>query len=122
MLPLFFHLFCSLVREIRQLKEQVALGNAATDSSAGSGGKGEVAAVDAETQLAREQLANILLGLAVSVSLLHERRHESLLSQVLGIQLWTMPQVKQRRLIWPTDFDSSLLNGFHWVHLPRGCA
>lgn len=82
---------CSLVREIRQLKEQVALG---ADAAAADGAAAEADPEEnPEAALAVAQLANMLRALASHVSLLHERTHEALLSQVLGLQLWTAPQV-----------------------------
>jgi hypothetical protein len=81
---------CSLVRELRQLKEQVAL-SAAHELQAQQ--EADEAEPDEAAMVAVQQLANMLLALSAHVSLLHERLHEALLTQILGLQLWTLPQV-----------------------------
>lgn len=88
------------MRELRQLKEQVAL----SADAAELGGAAEQE--DAGAELAVQQLANMLVALSGHVSLLHERLHEALLSQVLGIELWTAPQVRSESCpvlvtLWP---------------------
>jgi hypothetical protein len=75
-------LVCSLVREIRRLRDQLMVDVAPDD----------IAAANDATQAAA-QLSNLLLGVSGSVSLLNETLHESLLSQLLTIPLWSVPQV-----------------------------
>lgn len=82
----------SLVRELRQLKEQVAL-SAASELQAAEQGAADEAGAEEEAVPAVQQLANMLVALSAHVSLLHERLHEALLTQILGLQLWTAPQV-----------------------------
>lgn len=90
----------SLVRELRQLKEQVAL-STASQLPAAEQDAVEGAAADEEAVPAVQQLANMLVALSAHVSLLHERLHEALLTQILGLQLWTAPQViVQRCPLW----------------------
>ena len=86
----------SLVRELRQLKEQVALSAAGELQAAEQKAAGEAGA-DEEAVPAVQQLANMLVALSAHVSLLHERLHEALLTQILGLQLWTAPQVGAAR-------------------------
>ena len=85
-------LLCSLVRELRQLKQQVAL-SAASELQAAEHGAADDVGADEEAVPAVQQLANMLVALSAHVSLLHERLHEALLTQILGLQLWTAPQV-----------------------------
>ena len=82
----------SLVRELRQLREQVAL-SAASELQAAEQNAAEGAGADEEAVPVVQQLANMLVALSAHVSLLHERLHEALLTQILGLQLWTAPQV-----------------------------
>jgi hypothetical protein len=82
----------SLVRELRQLKEQVAL-SAASELQAAEQHAEEGAEADEDVVPAVQQLANMLVALSAHVSLLHERLHEALLTQILGLQLWTASQV-----------------------------
>lgn len=70
-----------LVREIRRLRDQLMVDVAPDD----------IAAANDATQAAA-QLSNLLLGVSGSVSLLNETLHESLLSQLLTIPLWSVPQ------------------------------
>lgn len=80
------------MRELRQLKEQVALLADAAEAGGAAEQEATIAA-DRNVALAVQQLGNMLVALSAHVSLLHERLHEALLSQVLGLQLWTAPQV-----------------------------
>ena len=79
------------MREIRQLKEQVSL-SAESETVLHDPGE-ESEQEDAQVAQARGQLAAMLAALAANVSLLRERPHEALLTQLLAIQLWTAPQV-----------------------------
>lgn len=51
---------------------------------------------------AADQLAALLRGLGSCVSLVHERRHEVLLKEILDVPLWQVPQVgaECRRWRW----------------------
>lgn len=44
---------------------------------------------------AAEQLVALLRGLGACVSLVHERRHELLLKELLDVPLWQVPQVRR---------------------------
>lgn len=110
---------CSLVRELRQLKEQLAL---SVEEAALGGAADEE---DADSALARQQLANMLVALSAHVSLLHERVHEALLSQVLGIQLWTSPQVGTHctdcNAFWPFNAVTAWTRKWKTLHQQEAC-
>lgn len=70
------------MREIRKLRDQLSVEVAADDVAAAS-----------DSFQAAAQLSNLLLGVSGSISLLNETLHESLLSQLLTIPLWSVPEV-----------------------------
>lgn len=73
---------CSLVREIRRLRDQLAIA-----------APGDVV-VQEDMADASHHLASLLLGIAGSVSLLNDKLHDSLLTQLLTMPLWSLPTVR----------------------------
>lgn len=77
-IPLPFH---RLVSEVKRLK------------GAMRGPAAAAAAAAAPDPAAADQLVAMLRGLGACVSLVHERKHELLLKELLDVPLWQVPQV-----------------------------
>lgn len=58
----------------------------------------DVGCTAAPDPVASTQLAAVVRGLAMCVSLLHERRHELLVKELLELPLWHVPQVGSHAL------------------------
>lgn len=69
-----------LVSEVKRLKGALRSGGAAPAAAPANPAAGE-------------QLAALLRGMGACVSLVHERRHEQLLKELLDLPLWQVPQV-----------------------------
>ena len=67
-----FHYICSVVKEVSRLAAEVQAGRE-----------------DGQAQ----HLSSLLDALTSHVSLLNEREHDALLTQVLGVSCWVGPQV-----------------------------
>lgn len=74
-----------LVSEVKRLKGTMRGPAAATAAAAAA----------APDPVAADQLVAMLRGLGACVSLVHERKHEQLLKELLDVPLWQVPQVRK---------------------------